>query len=207
MAGVRGKQHRWAYEPGRLIVHDDPYDIYAKLSWEANEFELKRTDPERPIDVDGMVYLLQNACISAVSVVEWLEIAAQRAARASGKRIDEHSLRAEIQSWLPDLPLARAIANTFKHGTYRDEGWGDAEVRLEVLFNAEQHAKLQQAQGTEAFEAIYAEEAAEAGFALGFVREEDQHDVEAGEFVLGLAHGALRLLDATYDDFERLFIP
>lgn len=207
MARQGGTPHRRAYRPGRLVVHDDPYDIYAKLNWEANEFELKRTSPEKPIDVDGVAYLLQNACISAVSLVEWLQIAARRAAREQGRQLDDDRLRAEIELWLPDIKLARAIANTFKHGTYRDEGWGDAEVRLEILFDAEQHARLAQAQGTDGFDVAYANEAAEADFALAFVRERDQHQLPAGDFVLGLAHGALRLLDATYNNIEDFLVP
>ena len=207
MARQGGTPHRRAYQPGRLVVHDDPYDIYAKLNWEANEFELKRTSPEKPIDIDGVVYLLQNACISAVSLVEWLQIAARRTAREQGRQLDEDRLRAEIESWLPDIRLARAIANTFKHGTYRDEGWGDAEIRLEILFEEKQHARLAQAHGTDGFDAVYANVAAEADFALAFVRERDQHQVAAGDFVLGLAHGALRLLDATYNNIEHFFAP
>jgi hypothetical protein len=207
LARQGGASHRRAYQPGRLVVHDDPYDIYAKLNWEANEFELKRTSPEKPIDIDGVVYLLHNACISAVSLVEWLQIAARRAGRADGRQLDEDRLRAEIELWLPNIRLARAIANTFKHGTYRDEGWGDAEIRLEILFDAEQHSRLARVQGTDAFDAVYADEAAEADFAIAFVRDQDQHQLAAGDFVLGLAHGALRLLDATYNSLESFFAP
>lgn len=116
------QQHPWTNQPGRLVIHDNPYDILAKLNWEANEFELKRTDPEKPIDVDGMVYLLQNACISTASLVEWLEKAAHAKARSQERQIDKALFEKEVLAWLPDLALARAIANTFKHATYRDEG-------------------------------------------------------------------------------------
>ena len=43
--------------------------------------------------------------------------------------------------------------------------------------------------------------------ALAFVRERDQHQVAADDFVLGLEHGALRLLDATYNNIEHFFAP
>lgn len=205
MARRGNKQHPWTNQPSRLVIHDDPYDIYGKLNWEANEFELKRTSPEKPIDVDGMVYLLQNACISAASLVEWLEKAAHAEARSRGKQIDKKLLENEVLSWLPDFALARAIANTFKHATYRDEGWGNAEVRLEALFSAEQHARLKAAEGTDGFDALYEEEAAEADFTLTFVRDHDRHQLAAGDFVRGLTHGALRLLDHTLQDFDRFF--
>ncbi|SDA35737.1 hypothetical protein [Sphingomonas sp. NFR15] len=205
MARRGREQHPWTNQPGRLVIHDDPYDIYAKLNWEANEFELKRTNPEKPIDVDGMVYLLQNACISAASLVEWLEKAAHAEARSQGKQIDKTLLEKEVLSWLPDLALARAIANTFKHATYRDEGWGNAEVRLEALFTAEQHTRLRAAEGTDGFAGLYEEEAAEADFALTFVRDNDEHQLAAEDFVLGLAHGGLRLLDHSFQDFDRFF--
>ena len=205
MARRRKEQHPWTNQPGRLVIHDDPYDIYAKLNWEANEFELKRTNPEKPIDVDGMVYLLQNACISAASLVEWLEKAAHAEARSQGKQIDKTLLESEVLSWLPDFALARAIANTFKHATYRDEGWGDAEVRLKVLFADEQHERLKAAEGTDGFDALYNDEAAEADFALTFVRDHDQHQLAAEDFVLGLANGGLRLIDHSFQDFDRFF--
>lgn len=194
MARRRKEQHPWTNQPGRLVIHDNPYDIYAKLNWEANEFELKRTNPEKPIDVDGMVYLLQNACISAVSLVEWLEKAAHAEARSQGKQIEKTLLEAEVLSWLPDFALARAIANTFKHATYRNEGWGDAEVRLKVLFADEQHERLKATEGADGFDTLYNDEAAEADFALTFVRDHDQHQLAAEDFVLGLANGGLRLI-------------
>lgn len=203
----RGRgQHPWTNQPGKLVIHNDPYDILAKLNWEANEFELKRTAPEKPIDVDGMVYLLQNACISAASLVEWLEKAAHAEARSQGRQIDKALFEKEVLSWLPNLALARAIANTFKHATYRDEGWGDAEVRLEILFSIAQQERLKFAQGTERFSALYEEQAAEADFALTFVRNHDEHQLAASDFVLGLAHGGLRLLDHTSQEFYRFFV-
>lgn len=205
MVTRRREQHPWTNQPGRLVIHDNPYDILTKLNWEANEFELKRSDPEKPIDVDGMVYLLQNACISTASLVEWLEKAAHAEARSRGRQIDKALLEKEVLAWLPNLALARAIANTFKHATYRDEGWGDAEVRLEVLFSTEQLERLKVAEGTEDFAALYEEEAAEADFALTFVRDHDKHQLAAGEFVVGLAHGGLRLLDHTFQEFDRFF--
>lgn len=205
MARRRREPHPWTNQPDRLIIHDNPYDILAKLNWEANEFELKRTDPGKPIDADGMVYLLQNACISAATLVEWLEKTAHAKARSQGKRIDKALLEREVLAWLPNLALARAIANTFKHATYRDEGWGDAEVRLVVLFSTEQRERLKAAEGTEGFAALYEEEAVEADFALTFVRAHDKHQLAAGDFVLGLAHGGLRLLDTTFQEFDRFF--
>lgn len=60
-------------------------------------------------------------------------------------------------------------------------------------------------EGTEGFDAAYTEEAAEADFALTFVRDHDKHQLAAGEFVLGLTHGALRLLDHTFQNFDRFF--
>ncbi|MET0361505.1 MAG: hypothetical protein ABW048_07105 [Sphingobium sp.] len=205
MSRRRKEQHPWTNQPGRLVIHDNPYDIYAKLNWEANEFELKRTSPEKPIDVDGMVYLLQDACISAASLVEWLEKAAHAEARSQGKQIDKTLLESEVLSWLPDLALARAIANTFKHAAYRDEGWGDAEVRLEVLFSDEQHERLEAAEGTDGFDALYDDEAAEANFALTFVRDHDKHQLAAEDFVIGLVNGGLRLIDHSFQDFDRFF--
>ena len=196
-------RHEWAGEPGRLIIHDDPYDIWSKLSWEANEFYLRRTDEERPLDIDGVIYLLQNACISVVAVVEWLALDAKQSIRKGGHRFASEEFDAEVARWLPNFQLARAIANTFKHGEYRDEGWGTAEMILETIFSEEQHARLRAAQGTERFHELLAQETAEADFRLTFRRPDMAEIVEAGSFVQSLSDGALRLLDATYGDRER----
>ena len=76
---------------------------------------------------------------------------------------------------------------------------------LRRLFSDEQHERLRAAEGTDQFEALYEDEAAEADFALTFVRDEDKRQLAAGDFVLGLANGSLRLLGHTFQEFDRLF--
>lgn len=205
MARRTAPRHEWANEPDRLLFHNSPYDIWAKLNWEANEFELHRTS-EPPIDVDGMVFLLQNACISVVSVVEWLRLEIKQNARRQKGDFALEAFEREVDLFLPHLKLARAVANTFKHREYRDEGWGTAEVRLMTVFRPDQRTRLDAALGTKEFEALYAEEAAEADYRITFVRDGGPDEVDAAEFVLSLAHGALRLLDATWNDQERFRI-
>jgi hypothetical protein len=202
----RSARHPWAGQPGRLVIHDDPYDILAKLNWEANEFHLKRSD-ERPIEFDGMVYLLQNACISAVAVVEWLRLAATQSARQANRPFAREMFESAVDAALPDLPLAQAVANTFKHGEYRDTGLGNVEIRLESLFTRRQLARLAAAQNTERFDDVYEEQAAEADYQLIFTGADHAGEIQAEQFVLGLAHGALRLLDSTYPDLERFISP
>lgn len=206
MARRNTKHHGWADEPGRLLGHDDPYDIWSKLHWETNQFlAMRRAEP--PLDLDGMVYLLQDACISAVAVVEWLKIAVARAARNEKRKFDDAAFEQAVDQSLPHIKLARAISNTFKHGTYRDEGWGDAEFRLDVLFTPIQHERLRALRGTEKFEEAYAEEAAEADFKVTFIREDKHGSVDAASFVEGLSSGALRLLDDSQGEFEAYFEP
>jgi hypothetical protein len=205
--GRRVKQdHRWAGEPGRLIAHDNPYDIWGKLDWEASKFAaLKASSP--PLDIDGIVYLLQNACISAVAAVEWLDQSGKRAAREAGREWDGAAFLRAVENTLPELPLARAIANTFKHGTYRDEGWGDAEIRLDVLFSSSQRAHLKELEGTEDFDAAYAEASAHADFRISFSRESRPETLDSGRFIAELKDGVLHLLDATYSDLDQYFVP
>lgn len=204
MARRNAKHNHRSDDPGRLLGHNDPYDIWSKLSWEANHFlAMRRAQP--PLDIDGMVYVLQDACISAVAVVEWLKIAVIRAAREQGRKFDEAAFDQAVEQWLPHIKLARAISNTFKHGSYRDEGWGDAEFRLEVLFAPAQHERLRSLRGTEEFDQAYAEEAAEGDFKVTFVRGDVQDSIDASSFVESLDHGALRLLDATHGAFDAYF--
>jgi hypothetical protein len=206
MGRRRSNRHEWADEPDRLLFHDRAHDIWGKLDWEANEFR-SRISSTPPIDIDGCVYLLQSACISAVAVIDWLRHDLQQAAVAAGTVLDEDAFRSEIDVWLPDLPLARAIANTFKHREYRDEGLGAAEARLITLFEPEQRARLDAAHGTDQFEEAFAEQAAEATFLIAFGRKEDGHEVNAIDFAQKLSAGAVRLLDANPPDDDRLFKP
>ncbi|TXC71334.1 hypothetical protein FSB78_10555 [Sphingomonas ginsenosidivorax] len=205
MGRRRVNRHQWADEPDRLLFHDQAHDIWAKLDWESSEFQ-SRLNSDPPIDVDGCVYLLQSACISAAAVTDWLRQDLQKAAGLAGASLDERAFRAEIDLWLPDLPLARAVANTFKHREYRDEGWGNAEIRLITVFEPEQRSRLDAAHGTDRFENTFAEEAAEATFRLAFRRRDDSREVDAVEFVRQLSSGALRLLDANSPGDERLFV-
>lgn len=202
--GRRVKNHRWVDEPGRLLGHNDPYDIWAKLNWEANQFHALRA-VEPPLDIDGMVYLLQNACISVVAAIEWLGKAGDRTAREAGKTWDASAFAKAVANELPNFSLARAIANTFKHAAYRDEGWGDAEIRLVPRFTPAQHERLRAVQGTEAFDEVYAEEAAEVDFQVSFTRADADETIAAEPFVMGLANGALQLIDSSIGDFERFF--
>ncbi|WP_133029739.1 hypothetical protein [Sphingomonas sp. PP-CE-1G-424] len=189
-----------------MLFHERALDVWAKLDWETNEFK-GRISSAPPIDIDGCVYLLQSACISAVAVIDWLRHDLQQAAGGAGTVLDEGSFRLEVDVWLPDLSLARAIANTFKHREYRDEGWGAAEARLITLFEPEQHARLDATHGTDRFSEAFAEEAAEATFMIAFGRKEDRREVNAIDFMQQLSAGALRLLDANPPDDDRLFKP
>lgn len=184
--------------PGTLLRHDDPYDIAAKLAWEAGQFEALRI-AEPPIDIDGMVYLLQNACISAVAAVEWLGIALKRTMRGEKRVFDDAAFQRMVLEELPHFQLARAIANTFRHGTYRDEGWGEATFRLDPMLTFSQHERLRALEGTEAFHEAFAEEAAEARFRILFTRGETPDAIDASAFVSDLDRGVLRLLDASGD--------
>lgn len=196
------RDHRWAKEPRRLIAQFDPYDIWSKLNWEAAQYAALRA-AEPPLDVDGALYLLENACISAVAAVEWLAKLAKGDARREGHNFDGAGFAAEVERHLPDLQLARAIANTFKHAEYRDEGWSDAEIRLEVLFTPAQRKRLDELLGTEHFEEVYAEKAANAGFQITFTRQGRPNELDADKFVADLDRNVLRLIDANYQDLDR----
>ena len=140
-------------------------------------------------------------------MIDWLRHDLQQAAGAVGTVLDASTFQAEIDLWLPDLSLARAIANTFKHREYRDEGWGAAEARLLTLFEPEQRARLDAAHGTDRFPDTFAEEATDAMFVVAFGRKEDGREINAIDFVQQLSAGALRLLDANPPDEDRLVTP
>ena len=198
MTDRTSRAHRWEGEPGRLLGLEGPYDLWGKLAWEAGQFTaLRASDP--PVDIDGMVYLIQSACLSAVAAVEWLRNGRSAAARPRGRAWDADGFERAVARELPDLPLARAVANTLRHGRYRDEGWGDAQIRLEPIFTAAQRERVSAAELRGDFETVFADEAAEARFLIGFTRGREREGVDADAFVADLSNGVLRLLDSFSD--------
>lgn len=113
------------------------------------------------------------------------------------------AFRKTVAYWLPDLPLARAIANTVKHDTYRDEGLGDADPRLAPRLSKMQHERLRLRRGTVTLDEAFATAAAQADFSISFERSGQAVGTDAGTFVEGLDQGMLRLLDAGagFEDF------
>jgi len=74
---------------------------------------------------------------------------------------------------------------------------------MEVLFTPAQRKCLDEILDTEDFEEVYAEEAANAGFQIGFTRQVRPNALDTDKFVADLNRNVLRLIDANYQDLDR----
>ena len=112
---------------GKLLpLIDGVPHLWVKLGWEANR--LKISCESTPFDVDGLVFGAINFAITSQSLEDWTIKTLVSRNRRSGAT--EEALRDEIAKAVPMQPAFRDIANTAKHGAYRDSQWLGGAVEL-----------------------------------------------------------------------------
>lgn len=100
--------------------------MWLKLMWERDQLNAART--AKPFDANALIFGALNFAITAQSLEEWVwpVILAKR----GRKSIDQAEFRAEVAVAVPMQPAFRDIANTTKHGSYRDDNWPEGTVEL-----------------------------------------------------------------------------
>lgn len=100
--------------------------MWLKLMWERDRLNLART--AKPFDANALIFGALNFAITAQSLEEWVwpVILAKR----GRKNISLDTFRVEVTAAVPMQPAFRDIANTAKHGTYRDDNWPEGTVEL-----------------------------------------------------------------------------
>ena len=99
--------------------------VWGKLNWEAAQ--LRRAHESEPFDVNALVFGAINFAVTSASLEDWLwKLAARKL--PIGK--DQASFQEAIAKVVPLQPAFRDIANTFKHGAHREQGWKGGTVEL-----------------------------------------------------------------------------
>lgn len=100
--------------------------MWLKLMWERDRLNAARI--AKPFDADALIFGALNFAITAQSLEDWVWPTIQ--AKRGRKNIDLGSFKAEVTAAVPMQPAFRDIANTTKHGTYRDGNWPGGTVEL-----------------------------------------------------------------------------
>lgn len=109
-----------------LVIAGGAQHIWIKLRWEANHL---RTAHERaPVDVVSLIYGAMNFAITAQALEDWVCKTLVRRDKRTG--LNAAAYRRAIAAAVPMQPAFRDIANTAKHGQYRDDNWLGGTVEL-----------------------------------------------------------------------------
>lgn len=100
--------------------------IWMKLQWETNR--LKAAREAQPFDLISTIYGALDFAITAQSLEDWTIRALTQRDRRSG--LNAGAYRKAIAAAVPMQPAFRDIANTAKHGKYRDKHWLGGTVEL-----------------------------------------------------------------------------
>ncbi|MBB1177676.1 hypothetical protein [Brevundimonas aurantiaca] len=113
--------------PDRLLVlSGGAQHIWIKLQWEANR--LKAAREATPFDLISTLYGAIDFAITAQSLEDWTIRALTQRDRRNG--LNAGAYRKAIAAAVPMQPAFRDIANTAKHGEYRDDNWLGGTVEL-----------------------------------------------------------------------------
>lgn len=124
---ARQQNEKSAAGPERLTALLPEYGhMWLKLMWERDRLNAART--AKPFDANTLIFGALNFAITAQSLEEWVWPVIQT--KRGRKNIDLTAFRAEVAVVVPMQPAFRDIANTTKHGRYRDENWAEGMVQL-----------------------------------------------------------------------------
>ncbi|GLV24526.1 hypothetical protein TomTYG45_09670 [Sphingobium sp. TomTYG45] len=109
-----------------LAIGDGAQTMWIKLRWEANL--IKDAHGKRPVDAISLMFGAINFAITARALEDWASKELQQRERRNG--FNSAKYRKDIQAAVPMQPAFRDIANTAKHGAYREENWLGGTVEL-----------------------------------------------------------------------------
>ena len=123
---VRGGRQNSSVDPRKLTaLVGQAQHVWGKLNWEAAQ--LRRAHEAKPFAVDALVFGAINFAVTSASLEDWLWKLAARKLPIWNTR---GSFQDAIAKVVPLQPAFRDIANTFKHGAHREDGWKGGTVEL-----------------------------------------------------------------------------
>ncbi|WP_301749361.1 hypothetical protein [uncultured Erythrobacter sp.] len=124
--GRRTERHEWADHPELLTSLRTPWDKFRKADWNFSRYEYEVS--KRPCHIEDVSFAALDFCVSLTALRDWTKTALAKDCRA-GRRTLPSGL-GNLDDWqqflggaIPWLSAIEAIANTTKHGKYRDDGW------------------------------------------------------------------------------------
>lgn len=109
-----------------LAIGDGAQTMWIKLSWEANL--IKDAHAKRPVDAVSLMFGAINFAITSRALEDWVCKELHHRNRKSG--FNSAKFRKDVLVAVPMQPAFRDIANTAKHGQYREENWIGGTVEL-----------------------------------------------------------------------------
>ena len=109
-----------------LAIGDGAQTMWIKLRWEANL--INDAHAKRPVDAISLMFCTINFAITARALEDWVSKELQKRDKRSGFNAGKY--RKDIEAAVPMQPAFRDIANTAKHGAYREENWIGGTVEL-----------------------------------------------------------------------------
>ena len=133
----RSKPHPWADRPDLLTSIRSPWDHYRKLDWNFSRYE--DATFARPCDSEAVVYTALDFAVSVLSLRDWTKRWLIRQSRGQMRSPPLGMDRFEdfddwVRAKIPWQKAVEAIANTTKHGQYRDSGWEQGIAMPESFF-------------------------------------------------------------------------
>lgn len=143
MARRRRYSHRWEKRPG-VLTHgiEDIGDLWSKLDWEVDQFEIRRDDARYP-DPFSMSFIALNVSITLNSLQDWFcTKLVQESRRGKSEVWTDAEARALVRDRITYEAIFRNIANTAKHGSYRSEDVDDLRARMTARFRDDLQREL-----------------------------------------------------------------
>lgn len=109
-----------------LVIGNGAQTMWIKMRWEANL--INSAHEARPVDAIALMFAAINFAITARSLEDWVQKELHR--RNKGRGFNAKVYREEVSTAVPMQPAFRDIANTAKHGDYREENWLGGTVEL-----------------------------------------------------------------------------
>ena len=109
-----------------LVIGNGAQTMWIKMRWEANL--IKSAHAARPVDTITLTFAAINFAVTARSLEDWAQKELHR--RNKGRGFNAKVYRDEVSKAVPMQPAFRDIANTAKHGDYREENWLGGTVEL-----------------------------------------------------------------------------
>jgi hypothetical protein len=118
-------EHEWAKHPTLLTNISSVADLLLKLDWNLERFQ--QEVERRPCDSEGVAYAAIDYCVTSVALRDWF-LDLQVVDPATQLPWSHETLRSRVE-W---LAACENIANTAKHGSYRDDNWSNGIAPLQV---------------------------------------------------------------------------